>query len=109
MNDQEKAIVKNIKTKPYKIAQAVGFNDVVQYPHNEWMQNIIFGKGDYTLMAHRGSYKSSCLSVCIALIMLINPTINILFLRKTDTDVSEMISMVGKAIKSPVLDRKSVV
>ena len=103
MNDEERAIVKNIKTKPYKIAKAVGFKDVVAYPHNEWMQNIIFGKGDYTLMAHRGSYKSSVLSVCIALIMLIFPNINILFFRKTDTDVSEMITMVAKAIESPVL------
>lgn len=103
MTEEEKQIVKNIKLKPYKIAQSVGFKDVVLYPHNEWMQNIIFGKGDYTLMAHRGSYKSSCLSVCIALIMLIRPDINILFFRKTDTDVSEMISMVGKAIKSPAL------
>ena len=103
MNEQEKAVVKNIKLKPYKIAQSVGFKDVVLYPHNEWMQNIIFGKGDYTLMAHRGSYKSSCLSVCIALIMLIRPDINILFFRKTDTDVTEMITMVKKAIDSPVL------
>lgn len=103
MNETEKAIVKNIKLKPYKIANAIGFNDVVEYPHNEWMQNIIFGKNDYTLMAHRGSFKSSCLSVCIALVMLIAPKINILFFRKTDDDVSEMISMVEKAINSAVL------
>lgn len=103
MNDAEKQVVKNIKLKPYKIANAVGFTDVIKYPHNEWMQNIIFGTDDYTLMAHRGSYKSSCLSVCIAIVMLINPAINILFFRKTDTDVSEMITMVEKAINSPVL------
>ena len=103
MTSEEKEVVKKIKTSPYKIAKAVGFADVIEYPHNEWMQNIIFGKDDYTLMAHRGSYKSSCLSVCIALIMLIMPYINILFFRKTDTDVSEMITMVAKAIESPVL------
>ena len=103
MMSEERAIIKNIQTQPYKIAQAVGFNDVVQYPHNEWMQEIIFGKEDYTLMAHRGSYKSSCLSVCIALIMLIRPNINILFFRKTDTDVTEMITMVEKAINSRVM------
>lgn len=107
MNEQEKKIVKRIKTDPYKIARSVGFMDVVRYPHNEWMQDIIFGKEDYTLLAHRGSYKSSCLSVCIALIMLINPYINILFFRKTDTDVSEMITMVEKAINSPVLQNLS--
>ena len=40
MNEQEKTIVKNIKLKPYKIANAVGFNDVIEYPHNEWMQAL---------------------------------------------------------------------
>ena len=107
MTNEEREVVKNIKRKPYKIAQAVGFTDVVKYPHNEWMKEIIFGKDDYTLMAHRGSYKSSCLSVCIAIIMLISPKINILFFRKTDTDVSEMIKMVEKAINSPVLQNFS--
>lgn len=107
MNSEEKRIVRNIKEKPYRIANAVGFTDVSQYPHNEWMQNIIFGADDYTLMAHRGSYKSSCLSVCIALIMLIKPGINILFFRKTDTDVTEMITMVEKAINSRVLQNLS--
>lgn len=107
MTSEEKEVVKKIKTLPYRIANAVGFNDVVQYPHNEWMQNIIFGKEDYTLMAHRGSYKSSCLSVCIAIIMLIRPNINILFFRKTDTDVTEMITMVEKAINSRVLQNLS--
>lgn len=103
MTSEEKEVVKKIKTLPYRIANAVGFNDVIEHPHNEWMQNIIFGTDDYTLMAHRGSYKSSCLSVCIALIMLIRPGINILFFRKTDTDVTEMITMVEKAINSRVL------
>lgn len=107
MTSEEKEIVKKIKALPYKIANAVGFEDVVPYPHNEWMQNIVFGKEDYTLMAHRGSYKSSCLSVCIALIMLIRPSINILFFRKTDTDVMEMITMVEKAINSRVFQNLS--
>ena len=65
MNDIE-AVVLDIKKYPYKIARAVGFTDVREYPHNDWMREIINGKGDYTLLAHRGSYKSSCLSVCIA-------------------------------------------
>ena len=72
MNDID-AVVQGIKKKPYKIARAVGFADVREYPHNIWMREIINGKGDYTLLAHRGSYKSSCLSVCIALIMVLFP------------------------------------
>ena len=89
-----------IEDKPYLIANDVGFTDVREYPHNIWMQNIIFGTDDYTLMAHRGSYKSSVLSVCIALIMVLMPFYNIIFLRKADNDVAEMIRMVKKALES---------
>ena len=102
MNDIE-ATIKAIKTEPYKIAKAVGFDDVREYPHNEWMKAILLGEGDYTLMAHRGSYKSSVLSVCIALLMVIKPQANIIFLRKADNDVSEMIRMVKKALETDAL------
>lgn len=102
MNDIEMTI-NGIKKMPYIIAQDVGFKDVRLYPHNEWMREILTGKTDYTLLAHRGSYKSSALSVCIALIMVIMPDINIIFLRKADNDVAEMIRMVKKALESEAL------
>lgn len=88
---------------PYLLAMEIGFKDVKENPHNEWMKEIINGKTDYTLMAHRGSYKSSVLSVCIAIFMIVRPQINIIFLRKADNDVSEMIRMVKKALDSEPL------
>lgn len=97
-----------IKNHPYRIAQEVGFKDVQEFPHNEWMKEILFAKDDYTLLAHRGSYKSSVLSVCIALMMAIYPHSNIVFLRKTDNDVQEMIRMVRKALQSEILQYLSV-
>ena len=102
MNNVEYAI-DLIKNNPYVIAQDVGFKDVRLFPHNEWMREIITGKSDYTLLAHRGSYKSSVLSVCIALIMVVMPYVNIIFLRKADNDVAEMIRMVKKALESEAL------
>lgn len=107
MNNTE-YVIQRIKEDPYKIAQDIGFVDVKPYPHNEWMTEIITGKTDYTLLAHRGSYKSSVLSVCIALIMVIKPYINIIFLRKADNDVSEMIRMVKKALESPVIQKIAI-
>lgn len=100
MEKKSKEIIELIKSNPSKVANGVGFKDVKPFPHNEWMNEIIFGHGDFTLMAHRGSYKSSCLSVCIALIMVLMPWINIIFLRKTDSDINEMIRMVKKALES---------
>lgn len=102
MNDIDFTL-QTIKENPYKIAKDIGFTDVIKYPHNEWMQHIIKDKGDYTLLAHRGSYKSSCLSVCIALMMVLYPQSNIIFLRKADNDVAEMIRMVKKALESNAL------
>ena len=104
MNDVDYTI-DVIKNHPYVIAQDVGFKDVRRYPHNEWMHEIMTGKTDYTLLAHRGSYKSSVLSVCIALFMIVKPDSNIIFLRKADNDVSEMIRMVKKALESETLQR----
>lgn len=104
MDNQSKEIVDLIKSNPSKAANAVGFLDVKPFPHNEWMNEIIFGQEDFTLMSHRGSYKSSCLSVCIALIMVLMPWLNIIFLRKTDSDVNEMIRMVKKALESKFID-----
>lgn len=87
---------------PEQIGVEVGFRDLKQI-HGEWIREIVWGTGDYTLMAHRGSFKSSCLAVAISLIMVIYPTINIIFLRKADNDVSEMIRMVKKILQSSVM------
>lgn len=98
-----------IKDFPYLVAQDVGFSDVREYPHNDWMKHIITDEDDYTLLAHRGSYKSSVLSVCIALMMLVYPWKNIIFLRKADNDITEMIRMVRKALESETFRRMSII
>ena len=86
---------------PHLIGNMIGFKDLTSL-HSQWIREIVYGDEDFTLQAHRGSYKSSCLSVAIALIMVIYPRRNIIFLRKTDNDVAEMIGMVGKALSSNI-------
>lgn len=109
MNDDVVSVVRSIKERPYLIARDVGFKDVREYPHNEWMREILTGKTDYTLLAHRGSYKSSVLSICIGLFMVLMPEKNIIFLRKADNDVAEMIRMVKKALESKTLQALAMV
>lgn len=98
----EKEILELIYKYPQSIGIDAGFKDLTDI-HGEWMREMIFGEADYTLMAHRAAYKSSCLAVSIALMMVIFPTKNIIFLRKADNDVSEMIRMVTKILKSQTL------
>ena len=80
----------------------IGFKDLTEL-HSQWIRRIAFDDGDFTLQAHRGSYKSSALSIAIALIMITYPKRNVIFLRKTDNDVAEMIEMVSKALSSNIM------
>ena len=84
---------------PEEIGKAVGFKDLLPL-HGKWIREMVFDSEDYTLQAHRGSYKSSCLAVAIALIMVMFPTENIIFLRKTEDNVQEMMRMVAKILRS---------
>lgn len=91
-----------IYDEPYKIGQWIGF-DLLTELHNEWLKDMVFGEEDETLLAHRGSYKTTCLSVAFALIMIVYPNKNIIFTRKTDDDVKEIVRQTIKILKSNLI------
>lgn len=95
-------VAARIKKHPEILGRQVGFLDMTPL-HGEWIREMVFGKGDYTLQAHRGSYKSSCLAVAISLLLVLKPDRNIIFIRKADNDVSEMLGMVAKILRSEVM------
>lgn len=78
----------------------VGFKDLTDELHGKWMQHIIYGDDDYSLQAHRLSYKSSCLSVALAMWEVLFHSKNALFMRKTDTDVAESIAQAQKVFEN---------
>ncbi len=104
---QEKAIISKydiidiIYEEPHKIGQWLGFKDLTEL-HGEWLIDMIFGEIDETLLAHRGSYKTTCLSIAFALIMILFPSKTNIFTRKTDEDVKEVIRQTAKILKSPL-------
>ena len=89
-----------LRHKPYKLGHLVGFTRLKKI-HNDWIIDMAFGKKDHTLQAHRGSYKTTCVSIALALIIVLLPNRKTLFMRKTDTDVKEIISQVAKILESP--------
>ncbi|GGP07300.1 terminase large subunit domain-containing protein [Oceanobacillus neutriphilus] len=88
-----------IKKEPVKFGHWTGFKDLVGI-HNEWIRSFLFGNEDQTLLAHRGSYKTTCLAIAIALLIVLQPNKNIIFFRKTDTDVIEIVIQVKKILLS---------
>ena len=95
-------MVRRIREHPEEVGHQIGFSDLTAL-HGQWIREMVWGREDYTLQAHRGSYKSSCLAVAISIILVLMPTRNIIFLRKTDSDVAEMLGMVSKILRSRVM------
>lgn len=85
---------------PAKFAHMLGFTKLVEI-HNCWIIDMVKGKEDKTLEASRGTYKTTCVSFALALIMILLPNVRILFMRKTDDDVKEVIKQVAKILKDP--------
>ena len=84
---------------PYKLGHLLGFTKLTEL-HNEWIVDMIKGKEDETLQSHRGSFKTTCVSIALAIICVLLPNCRILFMRKTDTDVKEIIAQVQKILES---------
>lgn len=86
--------------KPYKFGHMLGFTKLKPL-HNKWIIDMVRGKGDKTLMASRGSYKTTCVSIALALIIILLPNKRTLFIRKTDTDIKEVVKQVQKILQDP--------
>lgn len=97
MNDK---LVKSLKENPVKYARLLGFSLLTDL-HNEWIKDMVWQQeDDETLLAHRGSYKTTCVSFALALIIVLKPNKTTIFIRKTDTDVVEIAKQIDKILHS---------
>lgn len=90
-----------VRKHPVAFGVEAGF-DKLEDIHNEWIKAFLFEEDDYTLQAHRGAYKTTCLSVAMALMIVIYPDTSIIFLRKTDADVRSIMRQVAKLLMEPI-------
>jgi len=101
MTAQEKA--RWFIAHPAALGRALGYKDFRDDLHGGWIKRMVTSEDDMTLQAHRGSYKTTCLCVAIALLMLWHPDQNIIFLRKTDGDVAEVIKTVNRILSTDIM------
>lgn len=88
-----------IQNNPARIGYYVGFDDLRPL-HNQWLKELLFATKDFTRQAHRGSYKTTVDALYIALTAIARPWERLLFLRKTDDDVTEVIKQVDFILNS---------
>lgn len=89
--------VKFLRDRPAEFGRMLGFTKLTSI-HNGWIQEMAYGKEDHTLQGHRRSFKTTCLSIALALIIILLPNKRVLFMRKTDDDVKEIIKQVKKIL-----------
>lgn len=85
--------------RPVEIGHWVGFHDLTDL-HNDWLRQFLFADDDITLQAHRGSYKTTDLSLFFALHAVICPNETLIYLRKSDADVREITRQTRNILQS---------
>ena len=95
-------IAKWLIMHPAEYGRRLGYDRLRDDLHGEWIRKFVYGHDDMTLQAHRGSYKTTCLVIAIAKLMIEQRHKNIIFLRKTDDDVTEVLQAVQAALLHPL-------
>lgn len=101
MTQEQQKILTLLKNEPYKFGHAMGFTKLTPL-NNEWIKEMVYGKKYKTLQAHRGSYKTTCVSIAFVLKIILFPNKKIKFYRKNDTAVKEIVHQVSMMLKNPL-------
>ena len=97
---ERKKAVDFLLTRPADFARMLGFTKLGDI-HNRWIVDMVRGQEDKTLQASRGTYKTTCVSVALSLIIILLPNMRVLFMRKTDDDIKEVVKQVQKILTDP--------
>ena len=89
-------------THPAALGRALGYSDFRDDLHGQWIRQMLTCDADMTIQAHRGSFKTTCLCLAMALLMVCRRDKNIIFLRKTDGDVAEVVKAVNRILCADV-------
>ena len=82
---------------PAEIAVKLGYDKLTKL-HNDWIREMVFGTEDETIQAHRGSFKTTCLHISFAFILVLFPGERVIFMRKTDDDVAEVMTATANVL-----------
>ena len=89
---------------PIEIGHWVGFKDLTEV-NNEWLRLFLYSDKDVTLQGHRGSYKTTTLSLFFAIHMIEKPNETVDFFRKTSGDVTEIIKQTSNILKAGCIQK----
>lgn len=95
--------LKQIIDNPIPFSHVLGYTKLREDIHKDWIKTMFALKQNGTLQAHRGSYKTTCLIIALTLWVIAKPKENIIFLRKSQEDVKDVLKAVSKNMQNPVV------
>lgn len=98
-------IARYLLMHPAELGRRLGYTDLTDELHGKWMLDMLQNKTDMTLQSHRGSFKTTCLTIVISILMMLDHGHNIIFLRKTDNDIAEVIGQVHRILADPLMQQ----
>ena len=105
MTEQGRIALEYMTQHPAVLGRSLGYLDLRDDLHGIWMRKMLEASEDMTLQAHRGSYKTTCLCIVLAILLAVEPDKTIMFLRKTDDDVIEVVRQVSRILQHPEFQR----
>lgn len=95
-----KSLAKKIIDKPHLIGIYLGYNKLTDI-HSKWIKDCFLAKDDFSLQAHRGSYKTTAVMVigCIWWLMF-NFNARILLIRKDFTAASDILNVISRQMRT---------
>ena len=98
MNREREDALRFLTETPAEFGRMLGYTRLTRL-HNDWIRQMLYGEGDMTLQAHRGSYKTTSVGVALTVQLMLRGDENCMFIRKTDDNVREVIRQVQKNLR----------
>ena len=101
MTPDQAAVADLLIERPAEYGHMLGYSLLTDL-HNRWIRDMVLGRDDMTLQAHRGSYKTTAGAVALTILMQLRGDMSMMFVRKTDDDVKKVIANVARNLRHPV-------
>lgn len=95
----DEEIIKKLFLNFHLLGRFLGYDDLSEV-HNEWIKYLFFSSGDKILLAHRNSYKTSCLIVGMIAYLIFRPEDTICIIRKNETNAISLMYELQQHYKS---------
>jgi hypothetical protein len=96
-----KELLIKIRDNPHLLGLYLGYKDLTKI-HSDWIIKL-FTRKEYVLLAHRNSYKTSCIVIGVIWLLLFDPESTILLVRKDFDNANSILEEIRKHYNSEKL------